>query len=298
MKTKLFIVFVIGMLTTLVKSQTGSDYYLPLCVGNNTVLYCEGTKFWESRTIKYEIIRTDWISGEEYFLETASEINSKSEFPQVFHQFWLRKDDQGNIVMGAMDVDRSGKIENAQLINPPSKYFSNEFLNVGYSRITPLDDFDNVFYEEVISNSETVGKYNNCIKMKQVYKDASLVYQINEVYYANGVGLVKQVALYPENLSHTNNLVSVVANTCNLGVHSVVGNFETPLVIYPNPSTGLFNISNVSDGSILEVYNLFGQKIMSQKNASAFNLNGYPKGMYVVVLKNGKNVISQKVFLE
>lgn len=302
MKTKIFLVFVVGMLTTLVKAQTGSDYYLPLCVGNNTTLFCaEGPYGWGSRTTKYEILKMDLINGVEYFLEKGTEFDTYDVINpnHVFRQFWLRKDENGNVLMGAMDMDGSGDIANAWVINPPYILFPNEFLTVGYSRSYNDPDSENrVSTEEVLSVTETVGGYTNSIKIRDTRKTDGVVDRIQDAYYAKGVGRVLEIGIYPNERIHTDNFVSAVANTCNLGVHSVVGNLELPLVIYPNPSTGLFNVNNVSDGSTVEVYNLFGQKIMSQKNVSTFNLNGYPKGIYVVVLKNGNDVSSQKVFLE
>ena len=302
MKTKIVLVFVIGMLTTLVKAQSGSDYYLPLCVGNNTTLFCEDGShqfqpFWGSRTTKYDIIKTDLINGVEYFLERGTEISTFDHSVSVFRQFWLRKDQHGNVIMGAMDKDGSGNIANAWIMNPPYVMFPNEFLSLGYSR-SFSEEANVVSTEEVLSVTETVGEYTNCIKIRDTRKTDGVVDRIQDAYYAKGVGRVQEIGIYPERRIHTDNLVSVIANTCNLGVQSLVRNLEMPLIIYPNPSTGLFNIGNVSDGSTIEVYNLFGQKIISQKNVSTFNLNGYPKGMYVVVLKNGNEVISEKVFLE
>ncbi|MFA5782424.1 MAG: hypothetical protein WC868_09165, partial [Bacteroidales bacterium] len=50
-------------------AQTASDYYMPLCVSNQTVLYTVENLAWAGRTTTYTFIKTDSIGGELYFVE-------------------------------------------------------------------------------------------------------------------------------------------------------------------------------------------------------------------------------------
>ncbi len=69
---------------------------------------------------------------------------------------------------------------------------------------------------------------------------------------------------------------------------------------YPNPGTGLFNLSlpgNISEGQI-EVTNIFGQLIISQKinspNPSFYIEN---KGLYLVTVSSGQQKYSQRLMV-
>jgi PKD repeat protein len=55
--------------------------------------------------------------------------------------------------------------------------------------------------------------------------------------------------------------------------------------IYPNPSTGVFTISAAAN---IEVYNLIGDLILSENNATSIDLTASPKGMYFVKLNGGR----------
>jgi uncharacterized repeat protein (TIGR01451 family) len=74
-----------------------------------------------------------------------------------------------------------------------------------------------------------------------------------------------------------NNFVTTVANT------SISENKK--LFVYPNPSTGNFTISAAAN---IEVYNLIGDLILSENNATSIDLTASPKGMYFVKLNGGR----------
>jgi uncharacterized repeat protein (TIGR01451 family) len=71
------------------------------------------------------------------------------------------------------------------------------------------------------------------------------------------------------------------------------------LKLFPNPSSGLFTIS--SDNKellLLEVYNLMGEKLISQtvlEGQSTLNLLSYPTGIYTVRVSNGEGVRFVKI---
>jgi hypothetical protein len=55
--------------------------------------------------------------------------------------------------------------------------------------------------------------------------------------------------------------------------------------IYPNPSIGIFTISAKAK---IEVYNIVGDLILSDNNATSIDLTAAPKGMYFVRLNGGR----------
>jgi photosystem II stability/assembly factor-like uncharacterized protein len=92
-------------------------------------------------------------------------------------------------------------------------------------------------------------------------------------------------------------------------VNDITQQQNSGLNVYPNPNTGEFTVKFAADNStqyLLEVTNVLGQ-IVYQKNISAasgeytanLNLNGYGKGVYMVVLKKGQEQESiKKVVVE
>jgi uncharacterized repeat protein (TIGR01451 family) len=83
---------------------------------------------------------------------------------------------------------------------------------------------------------------------------------------------------------------AVVTNTTVNNFTTTVGNKSlqqaSSLWIYPNPSTGIFTISAAAN---IEVYNLIGELILSENNATSIDLTAAPKGIYFVKL-NGSTI--------
>jgi uncharacterized repeat protein (TIGR01451 family) len=82
---------------------------------------------------------------------------------------------------------------------------------------------------------------------------------------------------------------AVVTNTTANNFITTVGNATlkqaTNLKIYPNPSIGIFTISTKAN---IEVYNIVGDLILSDNNATSIDLTAAPKGMYFVKLNGGR----------
>jgi uncharacterized repeat protein (TIGR01451 family) len=83
---------------------------------------------------------------------------------------------------------------------------------------------------------------------------------------------------------------AIVTNTTVNNFVTTVGNTTLPQAsrfsFYPNPSTGIFTISAKAN---IEVFNLIGDLIISENNATSIDLTAAPKGMYFVKL-NGGNI--------
>lgn len=53
------------------------------------------------------------------------------------------------------------------------------------------------------------------------------------------------------------------------------------IAVYPNPSSDWLSIKNISEDSNLEVYNLSGSKVLSQKG-NRINISSFPSGVYIL----------------
>lgn len=61
--------------------------------------------------------------------------------------------------------------------------------------------------------------------------------------------------------------------------------------LYPNPAKDIINLTNVDKQDTIEIYNLVGQKVITEKNTGSnqINISKLSKGTYILkVLKNGK----------
>jgi hypothetical protein len=77
----------------------------------------------------------------------------------------------------------------------------------------------------------------------------------------------------------------------------------TPLVIYPNPTNGLFAIETKMDTPVkteIEIYNLNSERVysaVSEESLTNINLTGYAKGLYFIKLSNERWVKTGKVMI-
>lgn len=68
-----------------------------------------------------------------------------------------------------------------------------------------------------------------------------------------------------------------------------------PMNIYPNPTTGIINISETA--SEVEVYDLLGNKLMSEYLTKSVDISNFAKGMYIVKVKNNNEVHTYQINL-
>jgi hypothetical protein len=67
-------------------------------------------------------------------------------------------------------------------------------------------------------------------------------------------------------------------------------------VMYPNPSTGIVNISGLKAGNRIEVYSLLGVPVMNRiagRSVEVLNLNNKPSGIYFINIINDDQVVAK-----
>lgn len=91
-------------------------------------------------------------------------------------------------------------------------------------------------------------------------------------------------------------IINLLNNPCN--VSSVKDISQNKITLYPNPTTGIFEIEGLTISEYeVSVYTIYGQKVVSQNNKTKIDLNGIDNGHYFVQIKSGNQIITQKIAL-
>lgn len=207
-KILLFVLSLYAMGTSF--AQTASDYFLPMCVGNQTVLWANGNGYgWTGRDFTYTYLKTDTINGINYFVEEGKEYSFFDGSSSVFAKRWLREDGNGNILMKKIVIDEIDSLTFAsELI-----IFSNNFFTTGYS-MNQIVMTGYSITDSVISTNATFGSFSNCVQIRTIDIEDTIT-GIEDLFYANGVGLVGTNRLFSINSSHTSNFGTAYITACD-----------------------------------------------------------------------------------
>ena len=91
-----------------------------------------------------------------------------------------------------------------------------------------------------------------------------------------------------------NNKACLTINRGTTGINEVA---EGEVNVYPNPATTVINIDN-AEGAQVSVFDINGRMISNVESASAnqtIDASNFAKGMYIVRIANGNNVITKKI---
>jgi hypothetical protein len=291
-------------------AQKASDYYLPLRVGNYLQFQSS------DRTTTYTILRSDTISGLQYFLEKRSEVMAGTSQEIVYALFWLRNSSAGEILLGAVgasgsiDGSWSSNVDSATKYDPAGPFFSNQFIVPGYAYSYSMENY--TWVDTTMSNTETVqttaGVFTNCVKIRETKRQTSndsLIY-VEYTYYAAGKGVVRiaRDGWPMSNLVGSNTATSINAEN---GQSSPVGfalsqNYPNPF----NPSTEIQFSVEATSNSTLTLYNALGQRVaalfdgLAQKGrAYSVHLEAsrFATGVYFYTLQSGSQMITRKLML-
>lgn len=292
-------------------AQTGSDYYLPLRVGNYLQFHTDGIPSgWAARTTMDSIEGTDSLFGIAFFRERSTEVADNGSFNNSNLVRWLG-DSAGNVLIAAIS-ERSSDLDSATILPGPSPFFLNETLVPGFSIRYPYSNYFMV--DSTISDSETVtvaaGTFMHCIKRSETHYDsAGHTIFLEYHYFAQGVGMVLNARVIPDTQAHTDVLVQYsavtsvheenAANTSNR--FSLSQNYPNPF----NPTTVIsYWIPAVSDVT-LKVYDLLGREmktlVRERQTAGShhvtFNAGSLPSGVYLYRIQAGSYSKTMKLLL-
>lgn len=303
-KSIILFALLISMITN-VYSQTGSSYYMPLCIGNYASFNTPQSGDYSSRISKYRIKQSDLVGGQIAYLQEAYEIlDNQPNDTSIFQQIWLRKDISGNILMVAINVEGTGLLADAMILSVAHKFIPNEYLTLAYTRSYVFGD--QITYDTVMSISAIVGSYNNCIVVRETIVSDQSVEKIDEYYYAPSAGIVKMQRLYnrDEPQFFTASLTNILNYDCYVGLQDNEFIDGKTIKVYPNPASGIVNleINNVNKEVLtLNIYNIIGslvkrETIRHEKNQ--VNVGDLLNGIYLIEIRSNDSSQRQKLIIQ
>lgn len=87
-----------------------------------------------------------------------------------------------------------------------------------------------------------------------------------------------------------------ITDVTGVGVNELI---NTSINFYPNPTTGIVNVSGLNDAQII-VYNVLGEEVINTLNNSAsakIDLSSFNTGNYIIKVIENNNVTTQKIIL-
>jgi Leucine-rich repeat (LRR) protein len=167
---------------------------------------------------------------------------------------------------------------NNQLTNLPVLPDSIQNLSCSNNQLTSLQTLpDTMFSLNISGNNITcLSNLPQVNSLSVIYGDISnnpLTCVPNQTNYSLGLPL----CLDNDPINNPNNC-PVVTNV------SIIENYDSTeeeiILIYPNPSNGIFLIKDNSNIQSIEVFNMMGERLLNQGKSNQINLNSYPKGIY------------------
>jgi len=204
-------------------AQVASDYYMPFCVGNQTVLVDPGDMSNWGHTATFTYLQSDMINSDLCFLQEGK-LYSHSGCcePEVFHLIWLFKDINGDVYLKAYSEEYPDP-DSAVILPTPILYFSANYFTTGYS-ISQTVEPGHVVIDSVISTDEVYGGFTNCIQIRETDIVNDTITNIGDSYYAYGVGRVGEQRIFPPDELGTSTLVSAYVTSCDPIVDTISAN--------------------------------------------------------------------------
>jgi len=100
------------------------------------------------------------------------------------------------------------------------------------------------------------------------------------------------------NSNHVSNITEITSKQKSINFKGK--SINSKIDIYPNPNKGQFTLalSNTNSDNLVEIYDVMGKKIWSKAvltNKELIDISNQPKGIYLVKVVNGHNLITQKI---
>lgn len=84
------------------------------------------------------------------------------------------------------------------------------------------------------------------------------------------------------------------------GPNGIQPNKSTALTLYPNPSNGLVHVTGLKDMTEITVIDMMGHEVlrrMTNAGTEVLNLNGHAQGIYSVVMRSEKSVVTKQLVI-
>jgi N-acetylneuraminic acid mutarotase len=93
----------------------------------------------------------------------------------------------------------------------------------------------------------------------------------------------------------TSQTLTVTVSVCS-GINSAANSTEG-ILIYPNPFNDIINVNGIENGSLVEVYTILGEKIISTKanDFTSIDLGGQPNGIYFLKITSEKGSLTKQL---
>ncbi len=85
------------------------------------------------------------------------------------------------------------------------------------------------------------------------------------------------------------------------GMLGVDDHVSLELNIYPNPTSGIVNISAKTSNNQIQVFDATGRSVYSinsNKQLTTLDLSAYGKGLYLIKVSDGKNIVTKKIIVK
>ncbi|MEP6796149.1 MAG: T9SS type A sorting domain-containing protein [Saprospiraceae bacterium] len=163
-----------------------------------------------------------------------------------------------------------------------------------------------------------VSNWDNSGRTTNTYNgNHQLIKTLNEDWYGTWIKASLSYNTYGENdflESYSNRnfnndgvIVTDGDSTFNF-FHTITGTHDVPtddlnITVSPNPSNGKFTINSEDAMQGLVVYNLLGERLFSVdvargQTSAEINLADYGKGIYLIIMRDGKKIINRKVVVQ
>lgn len=122
----------------------------------------------------------------------------------------------------------------------------------------------------------------------------SLVYKTDGTVWGCGRNASGQLG---DGTVDQHNVLTVSSPVCAIvsGIKSIDGSDIIELSVFPNPSTGVYQIKTSTSIESVEVYNLLGEKVFESSNNTSIDISNQPTGSYFLVLKANGNTYNQRL---
>ena len=195
----------------------------------------------------------------------------------------------------------------AQIYVPTSVTFGGYTATVHWLNIDSVNNFPTgVGYQRNPGTSDTIyGGGNQCIRLSGTTMDTAGQYNLQFYGHVRVTVLIFDTTVSLSQLQGQFGYFLTV--DYGAGINNIGGNFNSSLNVYPNPTSGKFDLSlnniDKANGDI-NVYDMTGRRVYTQKleatgvYTTSIDLSSYAKGLYTVQVRTENGVASKNISVE